>query len=88
MWCEDLCPCSTVDNGDYTPGGYVARFTPGSLWTTVAVNISDDSELEGDKYFTARLSLTDKLQNRNVRIGSRNTATIHFFPVSLQLQWL
>ena len=75
-WCEDFCPCSTVDDGDYTPGGYVARFTPGSGRTTVAINISDDSKLEGNEYFTAHLSLTDELRNRNVRIGSRNTATI------------
>ena len=54
----------------------MARFTPGSRRPTVAVNISEDPKLEGYEYFTVNLSLTDELRNRNVRIGSRNTATI------------
>ena len=76
-WCEHFYLHSTVvADGDYTPGVYVARFTPGSRKSTVAVNISDDHKLEGYEYFTARLLPTAELRNRNVRIGSRNTATI------------
>ena len=64
--------------GDYISGGYIAEFNPNSQQTSVPVIIIDDTPLqEGAENFTASITISQELQNANVRAGPDSLATVN-----------
>ena len=72
--------------GDYTAGGYTAQFNPSSQQSSVSVPIIDDTPLqEGPENFTATVSISQALQDANVRVGTNDMATVNIVDVAVSV---